>query len=67
VYHTYFKTNLKLVADYPALLAFVRACYALPAVKQCTNIQHIKMHYFTSHTNLNTNGIIPGSNGPSLE
>jgi len=67
VYVVYFKTNLKRVAEYPSLLAFLRACYALPAVKQSTNITHFKMHYFTSHPSINPNGIIPGSNGPSLE
>lgn len=67
VYHTYFKTNLKKIADYPNLLKFMRSCYAIPAVKKTTNIKHIKMHYFTSHPVLNTYGIIPGSNGPDLE
>jgi putative glutathione S-transferase len=67
VYVTYFKTNVKRIEDYPNLLRFVRRCYQLPAVKQTTNIKHIKMHYFTSHPTLNHYGWIPKSNGPDLE
>lgn len=67
VYVTYFKTNIKRIQDYPALLQYVRRCYAIPAVKETTNIKHIKMHYFTSHPTLNTYGVIPAHNGPLLE
>lgn len=66
VYHTYFKTSLKRIADYPNLLAFIRNVYRLPAVQRTTNLKHIKMHYFTSHPTLNTYGIIPKSDGPEL-
>jgi putative glutathione S-transferase len=67
VYNVYFKTNRKKIADYPNLLNYVRECYSVEAVKKTTNIKHIKMHYYTSHPTLNTYGIIPESNGMSLE
>jgi len=67
VYVVYFKTSNKRIADFPNLLRFVRKCYSIPEIKASTNIKHIKMHYFTSHPILNTYGIIPYSNGPSLE
>jgi putative glutathione S-transferase len=67
VYHTYFNTNLRRIADYPGLLGFLRRIYKIPAVRCTTNMRHIKMHYFTSHPTLNTYGIIPASNGPDLE
>lgn len=67
VYVVYFKTSFKRVADYPNLLRYMRKCYAIPAVKECTNLRHIKMHYFTSHPDLNPYGIIPGHDGPALE
>jgi putative glutathione S-transferase len=67
VYVVYFKTSQKRIADFPHLLKFMRKCYSVPAVKATTNIKHIKMHYFTSHPALNHYGIIPVSNGPSLE
>eukprot|EP00579_Thalassiosira_antarctica_P012318 CAMPEP_0201908026 /NCGR_PEP_ID=MMETSP0903-20130614/228_1 /ASSEMBLY_ACC=CAM_ASM_000552 /TAXON_ID=420261 /ORGANISM="Thalassiosira antarctica, Strain CCMP982" /LENGTH=390 /DNA_ID=CAMNT_0048442263 /DNA_START=40 /DNA_END=1212 /DNA_ORIENTATION=- len=66
VYVTYFKTNLKRIADYPNLLGYVREIYSIPAMKEVINIDHIKAHYFTSHPHLNTFGIIPVLNGPDL-
>ncbi len=66
VYTTYFKTNLKRIADYPNLLEYVRDIYQMDPVKRAINMKHIKTHYFTSHPHLNTFGIIPISNGPDL-
>ena len=66
VYTTYFKTNLKRIADYPSLLGYVRDIYQMEPVKRAINMNHIKTHYFTSHPHLNTFGIIPISNGPDL-
>ncbi|KAL1521962.1 hypothetical protein AB1Y20_021608 [Prymnesium parvum] len=67
VYVVYFKTSHKRIADYPNLLRFMRACYAIPAIKETTNMRHIKMHYFTSHPKMNMYGIIPEHDGPALE
>lgn len=67
VYITYFKTSEKRIVDFPHLLAFTRACYAVPAVRDTTSIRHIKMHYFTSHPTLNHYAIIPEYDGPALE
>jgi putative glutathione S-transferase len=67
VYTTYFKTNLKRIADYPNLLEYVRDIYSMEPIKRSINMKHIKTHYFTSHPHLNTFGIIPISNGPDLE
>mmetsp|Transcript_57563 Transcript_57563/g.126148 ORF Transcript_57563/g.126148 Transcript_57563/m.126148 type:complete len:340 (-) Transcript_57563:54-1073(-) len=67
VYHTYFKTNLKKIEDFPNLLGFVRDIYqSHEAVRKTTNMKHIKMTYYTSHPSLNPYGIIPGSNGADL-
>eukprot|EP00937_MAST-01D_sp_MAST-1D-sp2_P003246 g3246.t1 len=67
VYVTYFKTNRRRIADSPELLAFLRAAHAVPAVRDTTNIRHIKMHYFSSHPTLNLYGVIPAYDGPDLE
>eukprot|EP00546_Thalassionema_frauenfeldii_P012351 CAMPEP_0178926072 /NCGR_PEP_ID=MMETSP0786-20121207/18298_1 /TAXON_ID=186022 /ORGANISM="Thalassionema frauenfeldii, Strain CCMP 1798" /LENGTH=363 /DNA_ID=CAMNT_0020601091 /DNA_START=107 /DNA_END=1198 /DNA_ORIENTATION=- len=67
VYVTYFKTNKKRIADYPALLGFCRDVYSIPEIKQTINMNHIKTHYFTSHAKLNPYGIIPIYDGPDLE
>lgn len=67
VYTTYFKTNEKRIADFPALLGFVRDVYSREAVRRTTNLSHIKMHYFSSHPHLNSFAIVPVHNGPDLE
>ena len=67
MYVTYFKTNEKRLADFPALLGFVRDVYSREAVKRTTNVAHIKTHYFTSHPHLNSFAIIPAHNGHDLE
>lgn len=67
VYTCYFKTNIKRISDFPNLLGFVRDVYAMGAVKRAINMDHIKVHYYTSHPHLNTFGIIPASNGADLD
>lgn len=67
VYVTYFKTNVKRIADYPHLLGFMRDVYSMENVKKTISMEHIKMHYFTSHPVMNTYGIIPAYDGPDLE
>ena len=67
VYITYFKTNQKRIVDYPNLLGYVRDVYSMEPIKKSINIDHIKIHYFTSHPVHNTFGIIPVYNGPDLE
>lgn len=66
VYHTYFKTNSKRMADYPNLLGYVRDIYGIDPVGKTINMAHIKTHYFTSHPQLNSFAIIPTHNGPDL-
>ncbi|KAJ1916767.1 S-glutathionyl-(chloro)hydroquinone reductase [Mycoemilia scoparia] len=68
VYHGHFKCNLKLIAhDYPSILRWARLVYQLPGVKETVDMDHIKYHYYTSHTNINPTQIVPVSNGPDLE
>ena len=67
VYITYFKTNVRRLVDYPALLGYTRELYQMPALRRAINMRHIKMHYFTSHPVLNTFGIVPAYDGPDLD
>lgn len=67
VYVTYFKTNLKRLADFEHLPGYVRDVAQMPAVRRSLNQAHIKMHYFTSHPALNTYGIIPAYDGIDLD
>ncbi len=65
VYYTHFKTNLKRVVDYPSIWRFVCDIYALEGVAETLDMDHIKKHYYQSHTHINPFGIVPA--GPHLE
>jgi glutathionyl-hydroquinone reductase len=64
VYVGHFKCNLRRVADYPHLQAYVERLWAIPAFRETTDLAHIKNHYYTSHTSLNPTRIVPI--GPEL-
>ena len=59
VYHGHFKCNLKRIADYPALWRFTRDVYNLANVAETVNFDHIKRHYYESHTTINPTGVVP--------
>lgn len=65
VYVGHFKTNLKRIADYPALSGFVREVYQLPGIADTVDFRHIKGHYYQSHPTINPTGIVPM--GPMLD
>ncbi|MCJ9429936.1 glutathione S-transferase family protein [Kordiimonas marina] len=65
VYVGHFKCNIRRLADYAELSAYVRDIYALPGVAETVNIDHIKTHYYRSHRTINPAGIIPV--GPVLD
>ncbi|OUS26438.1 glutathione-dependent reductase [Gammaproteobacteria bacterium 45_16_T64] len=59
VYYGHFKTNRRLIADYPAISAYVRELYQVPGIAATVNFDHIKTHYYVSHRTINPTGIIP--------
>lgn len=59
VYYGHFKCNVRRIADYPALFAYLRDIYQLPGVADLCNFDHIKRHYYTSHPHINPQGLIP--------
>jgi putative glutathione S-transferase len=65
VYHGHFKCNLRRIVDYPALWRFTRDVYNLPGVAETVNLDHIKHHYYESHTTINPTGVVPL--GPVLD
>lgn len=65
VYHGHFKCNLRRIADYPHLSAYTQRLYRTPGVAGTVNLDHIKRHYYQSHTSINPTGIVP--KGPALE
>lgn len=62
-YHGLFKCNLRRVADYPHLQAFMERVLALPGVRDTVSIDHIKRGYY-SIAALNPSRIVPL--GPDL-
>ncbi|KAJ2156244.1 S-glutathionyl-(chloro)hydroquinone reductase [Coemansia sp. RSA 552] len=67
VYHGHFKCNLKQIGTgYPSILRWAREIYQLPGVEETVNMEHIKKHYYMSHTQINPFRIVPLSNGPNL-
>jgi len=65
VYVGHFKCNIRQIKDYEHLWAYVRDIYQLPGVKETVYMDHIKTHYYASHTMINPTGVIPS--GPSLD
>ncbi|MEE3622457.1 glutathione S-transferase family protein [Nitrospirillum sp. BR 11752] len=59
VYVGHFKCNIRRIADYPNLSAYLRDLYQLPGVAGTVNFQHIKGHYYESHRTINPTGIVP--------
>jgi putative glutathione S-transferase len=65
VYYNHFKTNKKRLMDYPNLWAYTRELYQVPSVAETVNMDHIKHHYFASHSSINPTGVVP--KGPEID
>jgi glutathionyl-hydroquinone reductase len=65
VYVGHFKCNIRRIADYRCLRDLLRRLYRIPGVAETVHIDHIKTHYYWSHTAINPTRIIPV--GPILE
>lgn len=64
VYYSHFKCNIRRIADYPNISRLIRDLIAVPHVKDTINMDHIKTHYYWSHTSINPHRIIP--KGPQI-
>ncbi len=64
VYHTHFKCNRRLIAQYPTLHRFTARIYRLPGVAETVSMEQIRFHYYYSHRHLNPTGIVPA--GPDV-
>ncbi|MEM7397778.1 MAG: glutathione S-transferase family protein [Pseudomonadota bacterium] len=65
IYHGHFKCNLKRLADYPNLSAYVRDLYQQPGVAGTLNFEHNRRHYYESHSTINPTGVV--AVGPALD
>jgi putative glutathione S-transferase len=65
VYYGHFKCNLRRLVDYPNLWDYLRELYQIAGIAETVNMDHIKTHYYRSHTPINPTGIVP--KGPMLD
>ncbi|MBW4699079.1 MAG: glutathione S-transferase family protein [Aphanocapsa lilacina HA4352-LM1] len=65
VYHGHFKCNLRRIVDYPNLWNYLKDLYQQPGMAETCNLDHIKRHYYRSHTNINPTAIVPA--GPLVD
>jgi glutathionyl-hydroquinone reductase len=61
VYITHFKCTKGAIREFPVLRNYLRDLYAIPALRDTTNMRHIKDHYYRSHLVLNPYSIVPAS------
>jgi len=59
VYVGHFKCNLHRIADYPNLSHYLRELYQIPDIAGTVDFEHIKQHYYYSHTSINPTRIVP--------
>lgn len=59
VYFGHFKTNKKMIADYPALSGYMRELYQVPGIAETVSLDHIKTHYYVSHVTINPTAVVP--------
>lgn len=59
VYVGHFKCNLRRIADYPNISHYLTALYHTPGVAQTVDLDHIRTHYYWSHTTINPHRIVP--------
>ena len=57
-YHGLFKTNIRRLADYPRLSAYLERMLRLPGVAETVSLDHIKAGYYSIKA-LNPTGIVP--------
>ncbi len=65
VYHGHFKCNQQRLEDYPNISNYLRALYQWPEVAKTVNFDHIKRHYYSSHTMINPTRVVPV--GPAID
>jgi len=65
VYYGHFKCNLRRIIDYANLQGYLMDLYQQPGIPDTVNFDHIKRHYYMTHTEINPTRIVPI--GPLLD
>ena len=64
VYFGHFKCNKRRISDYPKIYKYLQKLFNIRGIKETIFMDHIKKHYYASHTMINPTGIVP--KGPDL-
>ncbi|MGI8727160.1 MAG: glutathione S-transferase family protein [Solirubrobacterales bacterium] len=59
VYYVHFKCSGARIVDYQNLWGWTRDLFQTPGVADTVNMDHIKRHYYVTHTSLNPKRIVP--------
>jgi putative glutathione S-transferase len=59
VYHGHFKCNLRRIVDYRHLFGYLKDLYQIDGVAGTVHFNHIKRHYYVTHTDINPTRIVP--------
>jgi len=59
VYYGHFKCNLRRIVDYQNLKGYLMDLYQRPGIADTVNFDHIKRHYYMTHTEINPTRIVP--------
>jgi putative glutathione S-transferase len=59
VYHGHFKCNRNKLTEMPALWAYARDLYQIPAFGNSIDFDQMKRHYYVVHSEINPSGIVP--------
>ena len=65
VYYVHFKCNIRRIVDYLNLYGYLRDLYQRDGVPETVNFDHIKRHYYMTHTDINPTEIVPV--GPEMD
>ena len=65
VYYGHFKCNLRRIIDYPNLQGYLMDLFQQPGIADTVNFDHIKRHYYMTHTQISPTRIVPI--GPVLD
>ena len=59
VYYVHFKCNIKKISEFTNISRYTKNLFKLKAIKNSTNFEHIKRHYYFSHDSINPFRIVP--------
>ena len=65
VYVSHFKTNKYMIRQLPNLWGYTKEIFQMEGISNTVRFDHIRKHYFASHTNINPTGVVAIGPDPS--